>query len=96
MIESATARITGRVCTISILGKSSRLLYSEFGGHEGFQHLRELGLNGSHARTYAWRTRVRMVPKPANRPKMKNGRPAASLAVPLIDVFGNATGLEQQ
>jgi hypothetical protein len=96
MIERATARITGRVCTISILGKCSRLLHSEFGGHEGFQHLRELGLSGSQARTYAWATRMRVVPKPANRTRMKNGRPAASLTVPLTDVFGNATGLERQ
>ena len=43
LVERATARITGRVCTVNILGKCSRVLYAEFGGHEGFQHLRELG-----------------------------------------------------
>ena len=51
IIESATARITGRVCTVNILGKCSRLLYAEFGGHEGFRHLRELGLTEQHARS---------------------------------------------
>jgi hypothetical protein len=81
---------------INILGKCSRLLYSEFGGHDGFRHLLELGLAGTQARTYAWATRVRMVPKPANRTKKKNGRPAASLTVPLTDVLGIATRLEQQ
>ncbi|MBC8028492.1 MAG: hypothetical protein H7Z16_00105 [Pyrinomonadaceae bacterium] len=95
LVESATARITGRLCTANILGKSSRLLYAEFGGHEGFRHLRELGLGGSQAHTYAWAKRVRMVPKPANRTKKKDVRRRASgLTVPLIDVFGIPTDLE--
>jgi hypothetical protein len=65
LVESATARITGRVCTVNILAKCSRLLYLEFGGYEGFRHLRELGLEGSQARCYAWAKRVRVVPKQA-------------------------------
>jgi len=65
LLESATARITGRVCTVNILGKCSRLLYVEFGGYESFRHLRELGLEGHQARCYAWAKRVRVVPKRA-------------------------------
>lgn len=67
LVERATARITRRVCTVRTLVKSSRLLYSEFGGLEGFQHLQELGLEKSQARRYAWAKRVRVVPKPAGR-----------------------------
>jgi integrase len=65
LVESATARLTGRVCTVNILGKCSRLLYSEFGGYEAFHHLRELGLGETSARTYAWAKRVMVVPKQA-------------------------------
>lgn len=85
LVERATARITGRVCTVSVLGKCSRLLYSEFGGYEGFRHLRELGLGEYQARRYQWMTRVRMVPKQAAK---KQG---SSLTVPPIDVFGIPT-----
>ena len=92
LVESATARITGRVCTADILGKCSRLLYAEFGGHEGFRHLRELGLGDRQAHTYAWAKRVRVVPKPANRNKKKYPRQRKSnLTVPPIDVFGIPT-----
>lgn len=63
VVESATARITGRVCNISTLTKSCRLLYSEFGGYEGFQHLEDLGLGKHQARTYAWAQRVKVAPK---------------------------------
>ena len=92
MIESATARITGRVCTVNILGKCSRLLYAEFGGHEGFRHLRELGLTEQHARSYAWAKPVRVVPKQANRIRTKDAKQRRlSLTVPPIDVFGMPT-----
>jgi hypothetical protein len=47
LVERATVRITGRACTLNILGKCSRLLHSEFGGYEGFWHLRELGVGGT-------------------------------------------------
>ncbi len=67
LVESATTRIAGRVCTVRTLAKSSRLLYSEFGGYEAFQHLHELGLGKSQAHTYAWAQRVRVVPKQAIR-----------------------------
>lgn len=92
IIESATARITGRVCTISILGKCSRLLHAEFGGHEGFRHLRELGLGEQQARTYAWAKRVRVLPKEVARVQKeyaKRGSP--SLIVPPVDIYGIPT-----
>lgn len=91
VVERATARITGRVCTVSILGKCSRLLYAEFGGHEGFRHLRELGL-GEHARSYAWAKRVRVMPKqtnPIQKEYAKRGSPP--LTVPPVDIFGIPT-----
>ena len=76
----------------NILGKCSRLLYAEFGGHEGFRHLRELGLGEYQARTYAWAKPVRVVPKQANRTQKKDAKqPRSSLTVPPIDVFGIPT-----
>ena len=98
LVESATARITGRICTISILGKCSRLLYAEFGGHEGIRHLRELGLGEQHARVYTWAKRVRVVPKetgPTQNQYAKRGSPR--LTVPSVDIFGIPTdaGLRQ-
>ena len=98
LVESATARITGRICTISILGKCSRLLYAEFGGHEGIRHLRELGLGEQHARVYTWAKRVRVVPKqtgPIQNRYAKRGSPR--LTVPSVDIFGIPTdaGLRQ-
>lgn len=92
LIERATARITGRVCTVSILGKCSRLLYAEFGGHEGFKHLRELGLGEQRARAYAWAKRVRIVPKQTTQLQneyAKRGSPP--LAVPPVDIYGIPT-----
>ncbi len=92
LVERATARITGRVCTVGMLGKCSRLLHSEFGGYEGFRHLRELGLGEYQARRYQWMTRVRMVPKQANRTEKKSAKKqGSSLTVPPIDVFGIPT-----
>ena len=97
LIVSATARITGRACTIKILGKCSRLLYSEFGGHEGFRHLRELGLGEYQARTYAWAKPVRVVPRQATRTQKKDAQqPRSSLAVPPIDVLGISTDFEHE
>lgn len=90
--ERATARITGRVCTVSILGKCSRLIYAEFGGHEGFRHLRELGLGEQRARAYAWAKRVRIVPKQTT--KLQNEyakRGSRPLTVPPVDIYGMAT-----
>jgi hypothetical protein len=69
VIESATARITGRVCNISTLTKSSRLLHSEFGGYEGAHHLEKLGLGKRQAQNYAWAHRVKVVPRKANQPR---------------------------
>lgn len=92
LVESATARITGRVCTISILGKCSRLLYAEFGGHEGFRHLRELGLSEQHARTYAWAKRVRVIPTQTSQIQNKYAkRGSLPLTVPPVDIFGVPT-----
>lgn len=91
LVQRATSRVTGRACTIGILSKSSRLLYSEFGGYEGVKHLREMGLCPRQALTYAWAQRIRVIPKQA-----KSSAPFAShrgsrLTVPLIDVFGIPT-----
>jgi len=66
VVESATARITGRVCNVSTLTKSARLLYSEFGGYEGAHHLEKLGLGKRQAQTYAWAQRVKVVPRKAS------------------------------
>ena len=71
LIQSATARITGRVCNVKTLVKSSRLLYSEFGAYESFRHLQELGLGKYSARAYAWAKRVRVVPKRAKQTTIK-------------------------
>jgi len=71
LIERATARITGRVCNVRTLKKSSRLLYSEFGGHESFRHLQELGLGKNQARLYAWAKRVKVVPRRASQTTIK-------------------------
>lgn len=95
LIERATARVTGRVCTVRTLCKSSRLLYSEFGGYEGFQHLQKLGLGKGYACSYAWAKRVRVVPKQANRTRKGESR-VSSLTVPPIDVFGIPTDLEPE
>lgn len=92
LIARATARVTGRVCRVDILGKSSRVLYSEFGGHEGFRHLREFGLSEDHARSYAWAQRVRVVPKKASQIVRRNSyRNLSVLEVPATDIFGNPT-----
>ena len=71
LVESATARITGKVCNLRTLKKSSRLLYSEFGAYESFRHLQELGLGKNAARLYAWAKRVRVVPKRAKQTTIK-------------------------
>jgi hypothetical protein len=71
LVERATARITGRVCNVRTLKKSSRLLYSEFGGHESFRHLQELGLGKNQARLYAWAKRVKVVPRRASQTTIK-------------------------
>ena len=89
LIESATARVTGRVCTVDILGKCSRVIYAEFGGHEGFRHLHELGLGAKYALSYAWAKPVRVVPKEVEAGRTKQRR--SSLTVPPIDVFGIPT-----
>jgi hypothetical protein len=92
LIKRATARITGRICTASILGKCSRVLYAEFGGHEGWRHLRELGLGEQHARSFAWAKRVRVVPKQASQnPKDDPRKHLSNLTLPPIDVFGIPT-----
>ena len=92
VVETATARITGRVCTVNILGKCSKVLYAEFGGHEGFQHLRELGLCDSQARSYAWLKRVRVIPKKASEArKGERKEHLRILTLPPIDVFGIST-----
>jgi hypothetical protein len=92
LVESATARITGRVCTVNILGKCSRVLYAEFGGHDGFQHLRELGLCEQQARSYSWVKRTRVVPKHASQVrKGERKQHLLSLTLPPIDVFGIPT-----
>jgi len=92
LVESATARITGRVCTVNILGKCSKVLYAEFGGHEGFQHLRELGLCDSQARSYSWLKRVKVVPKKASEARKGERKEHLwSLTLPPIDVFGIPT-----
>jgi hypothetical protein len=97
LVERATARITGRACTINILGKCSRLLYSEFGGYEGVRHLRELGLEGQQALRYAWAKRVRVIPRQVNRIEHKDiWWRASNLTVPPIDVFGIPTSLEHE
>jgi hypothetical protein len=97
LIQKATARITGRVCNPSILAKSSRLLYSEFGGYEGWRHLRELGLCETHARRYAWAQRIRVIPKEPNENAIKRFSTGRSpLVLPANDVFGlptSASGL---
>jgi hypothetical protein len=90
VIESATARVTGRACTIKVMGKCSRLIYSEFGGLEGFRHFRELGLGDQCGRHYAWAERVRMVPRQVNRTQTGK-RSRTDLEVPAIAVFGNPT-----
>jgi hypothetical protein len=92
LVERATARITGRICTLNILGKCSRLLYSEFGGYEGYRHLRELGLGEGQARRYPWLSRVRVVPKQLSQYKsLKAQPPSYILTVPPMDVFGIPT-----
>jgi hypothetical protein len=92
VVETATARITGRVCTVNILGKCSRVLYAEFGGHESFQHLRELGLCDEQARAYSWLKRVRVIPKQASLArKGERKQHLRRLTLPPIDVFGIST-----
>lgn len=92
LVESATARITGRVCTVNVLGKCSKILYAEFGGHEGFQHLRELGLCDAQARSYSWLKRVKVIPKKASEARKGERKEHLSrLALPPIDVFGIPT-----
>lgn len=92
LVERATARITGRICTLNILSKCSKLLYSEFGGYEGYRHLRELGLGEYQARAYPWLSRVRVVPKRVSQYQgLKWQSPSYQLTVPRIDVFGLPT-----
>lgn len=92
LIQKATARITGRVCNPNILAKSSRLLYSEFGGYEGWRHLRELGLCERQARAYAWAQRIRVIPKEPNEYAIKRYSAGRSpLVLPANDVFGVPT-----
>jgi hypothetical protein len=94
LIQKATARITGRVCNPNILSKSSRLLYSEFGGYEGWRHLRELGLCETHARRYAWAQRIRVIPKEPNEDAIKRFSTGHSpLVLPANDVFGVPTSV---
>lgn len=97
LIERATARITGRICTLNILGKCSRLLYSEFGGYEGYRHLRELGLSEHQARGYPWFSRVRVVPKRVSQYQSLKWLPLSYRpTVPPIDVFGLPTDSEPE
>lgn len=92
LVESATARITGRVCTVNMLGKCSKVLYAEFGGHEGFLHLRELGLCDQQARSYSWLKRVKVIPKKVSQArKGERKEHLRSLTLPPIDVFGIPT-----
>ena len=92
LVESATARITGRVCTVNMLGKCSKVLYAEFGGHEGFLHLRELGLGDDQARAYSWLKRVKVIPKKASQARKGERKDhLRSLTLPPIDVFGIPT-----
>lgn len=91
LVQRATSRVTGRACTIGILSKSSRLLYSEFGGFEGVRHLREMGLCPEQARAYTWAQRIRVVPKQAKPSAPFARHRAAKLTVPAIDVFGIPT-----
>jgi hypothetical protein len=91
LIASATARVTGRVCRVDILGKSSRVLYSEFGGYEGFRHLRELGLSEETARSFTWAKRVRVVPRKASRILSTRFRGLSVAEIPATDIFGNPT-----
>jgi len=94
LIQKATARITGRVCNPGILAKSSRLLYSEFGGYEGWRHLRELGLCETHARRYAWAQRIRVIPKKPNEKAMgRLSSRRSPLVLPASDVFGMPTAV---
>lgn len=91
LVQRATSRVTGRACTIGILSKSSRLLYSEFGGFEGARHLREMGLCPGQARAYTWAQRIRVIPKQAKRSAPFARHRGAKLTVPGIDVFGIPT-----
>jgi len=92
LVESATARITGRVCTVNMLGKCSKVLYAEFGGHKGFLHLRELGLGDDQARAYSWLKRVKVLPKKVSQArKGERKEHLRSLTLPPIDVFGIPT-----
>ena len=93
LIERATARVIGRACTVSVLGKCSRLLYSEFGGLEGFRHLRELGLGAQSGSHYAWAKRVRLVPRKVNQTRKTANRSRWVLEVPAVDVFGSPTDM---
>lgn len=94
LIQKATARITGRVCNPNILAKSSRLLYSEFGGYEGWRHLRELGLCETHARRYAWAQRIRVIPKEPGEEAIRRFSAGLSpLVLPPNDIFGKPTAL---
>ena len=94
LVESATARVTGRACTTRILGKCAKLLYSEFGGNEGFRHLAELGVGEQGRRSYAWAKRVRVIPRRIFRTGVRNGQANKRiLEVPATDVFGNPTAL---
>lgn len=68
------------------------MLYAEFGGHEGFKHLQELGLCESQARSYAWLKRVKVIPKKASEArKGERKEHLRSLTLPPIDVFGIST-----
>jgi len=91
LVQRATSRVTGRACAIGILSKSSRLLYSEFGGYEGVRHLREMGLCPGQARAYAWAQRIRVIPKQATSSAPFACHRGSRLTVPLIDVFGIPT-----
>jgi integrase len=92
LIERASARVTGRICTPEILGKSSRVIYAEFGGHEGWRHLCDLGLGEQHARSYTWARRVRVIPKPARQASNeRDAKRRSRLTLPPIDVFGIPT-----
>jgi len=91
LVQRATSRVTGRACTIGILSKSSRLLYSEFGGYEGVRHLLEMGLCTTQARNYALAQRIRVIPKQAKKSAAFARHRAAKLTVPAIDVFGIPT-----
>ena len=91
LVQRASSRVTGRACTIGILSKSSRLLYSEFGGYEGVRHLREMGLCPEQARAYIMAQRIRVIPKQAKRSAPFARHRGAKLTVPAIDVFGIPT-----